>query len=142
MGFAGGRARRVGAALVFALLLTAGCAPDDPEQVVLKERAKWTVELSSWIQTDDGSLRGTFRIWGPNRSKIDTLTVKLVVAGVGGGQEEVWQSFDLTRAAGGAPTDFPLSLATSIAEVEGIGVDPVPVPGDADRAHIKELAGL
>jgi len=131
------------AVLTIVMFAGAGCGPGDPREAVLKERARWHVELSDWLQTGEG-LRATVRIWGPPRSSIDKLTVKLVLADESGEVvEQVWQTFDLSRAERGAPTDFPVSIRRpDLPKIDGVGLDRVAVPSAEDRSRIAELAGL
>jgi hypothetical protein len=131
------------AVLAFGALVTAGCGPGDPREAVLKERARWHVELSDWLQTDDG-LRATVRIWGPPKSSIDKLSVKLMLADEAGETvAQVWQTFDLTRSERGAPTDYPVSIKRpDLPKIDGVGLDTVAVPSAEDEAQIAELAGI
>ena len=130
-------------AVVVCLLLAvclAGCGPSDPRARVLEERARWTVTLLSWAQGQDGTLTLNARVSGPVNSKLERLTVRLVLQDAAGDAvDHEWRTLDLSGIERGGPEDIMLRLAARDVGVEGIGIDTVPSPAPDEIPHIVEL---
>jgi hypothetical protein len=126
--------------LVLSIGLLGGCAPTDPMQRALEDRARWQVTLLSWTQLETGEIDASLRISGPRTTSLPTLTVKLLLMDAGEapvGHE--WHSFELSEIEGGGPEDVFVRLPAREFEVHGLGVDLLNYPDDAERAHIPEL---
>jgi hypothetical protein len=125
------------------LLACLGCAGSDPVDKVLKQRARWKVELLSFTVLEDGRSRASFRLSGPVKNELETLTVRLDMVDV---NEEViqtvWHSFDVSDIQRGVPTERSVNLPPTDVPVEGIGMDAVLQPSEDDFRHIPELAGI
>jgi hypothetical protein len=117
-----------------------GCQPSDPREKVLKQRSRWDVQLLSWIQGDDGSIRMTTRLSGPPSSSIADLTVRIdLLDATEQTVKQVWHTFDLAPIARGGPKDVTVLLAAEGLAIEGIGIHRVLEPGPDDEPHIREL---
>jgi hypothetical protein len=127
-------------ALCAAVLCAAGCQPSDPEAKILKQRARWDVQLLSWVQTADGSIQMSTRLTGPPSSSIETLTVRIDLLDASGQTiDEVWHVFDLKPIARGGPLDVMVLLPAEGLQVEGIAIHRVLEPGPDERQHIPEI---
>jgi len=125
--------------LLLAAFVFLGCGPTDPLERALDERAQWNVELLDWAQSPDGTITLSARVSGPPQAELDTLTVRLLFQdGAGGELERRWWSIDLTDVERGGPADRMLRVAGKPG-VEGIGIDPVLLPSDAEIGEIPEL---
>jgi hypothetical protein len=133
-------------ALAAGLVLWAGlvgCAPREPRERLLEERARWSVTLLSWAQAPDGSLGLSLRVSGPPRSTLDRLTVRFELRdGSGAAVGEAWRTLDLSAVERGGPEDLLLRLPAPDAAVEGIGVDSVLAPSPEQLPRIEELRSL
>ena len=132
--------RVLAASLVLPVSL-AGCGPGDPRERMLEERARWKVTTLSWAMGEDGTIKLNTRVSGPVRSKLERLTVRIVLQDAAGNPvKHEWRTLDLSGIRRGGPEDIPLTLhAPEGASVEGLGIDTVPAPGPEDIPHIEEL---
>lgn len=129
----------VAASLVLAIGVP-GCRPTDPKEKILKQRARWDVQLLSWAQGDDGSIRMTTRLSGPPSSSIESLTVRIdLLDAAGQTLKQAWHTFDLKPIARGGPMDVTVLLAAEGLAVEGIGIHRVLEPSPEEERHIHEL---
>jgi len=135
---------RIQASLLLAAgVLLAGCAPSDPAQRVLKERARWTVQPLEWVQLDDGAVQIGTRISGPPNSKLAALTVRIDLMDAAGARiESHWYTFDLTAIPRGGPKDVPVRLPPVDQPVDSVQVQLVLEPTEEEATHIRELQGL
>jgi hypothetical protein len=125
--------------LLLAALAFSGCGPTDPLERALDERARWNVELLNWAQGPDGTITLSARVSGPPQARLDTLTVRLLFQDAAGTElERRWWSIDLSDVERGGPADKMLRV-TGKPGVEGIGIDPVLLPSDAELGEIPEL---
>ncbi len=126
--------------LLAACLALAGCAPADPHQRVLKDRARWNVDVLDVSQNNAGTITIATRVSGPPGSNLAQLTVRVQLTGA---ESEViesrWHTFDLSGVERGGPADMVIVLPEFAAEVFGAGVDMVLAPTAEERAQIKEL---
>lgn len=130
------------AAIAVILTLLPGCG-GDPVEKVLKERARWKVDLLSFAVLEDGRSRATFRLSGPVKSGIDMLTIRIDM--VDANDEvihSVWNTFDVSGIQRGVPAETSVYLPPTDPPVEGVGMDPVLRPSEDDFAHIPELSGI
>ena len=117
-----------------------GCAPSDPRERVLEQRARWNVTLLSWAQGRDGTLTLNARVSGPVNSDLRQLTVRLLLQDAAGNAvDHEWRTLDLSGIERGGPQDIMLRLTAREVEVEGIGIDTVPAPTADEIPHIVEL---
>lgn len=95
----------------------------------------------NWAMREDGTITLNARVSGPVHSKLERLTVRIVLQDAAGNPVgHVWRTLDLSGIKRGGPEDILLRLeAPAGASVEGIGIDTVPVPGPEDLPHIEEL---
>lgn len=122
------------------VLCLAACGPSDPRERVLRDRARWTVTLESWSVRDDGAINLSTRVSGPVRSRLERLTVHIVLQdGEGNALDHEWRTLDLSGIERGGPKHVLLRLEPREFDVEGIGVDTVPDPGPDEIPHIEEL---
>ena len=126
--------------LCAAVLCVAGCQPSDPEAKILKQRARWDVQLLSWVQAADSSIQMSTRLTGPPSSSIETLTVRIDLLDASERTiNEVWHTFDLEPIARGGPLDVTVLLPAEGLQVEGIAIHRVLEPSPDERQHIPEL---
>ncbi|MBD3868462.1 MAG: hypothetical protein IFK94_10100 [Acidobacteria bacterium] len=133
------------AAVLVLIALCMGCEAEDPARNVLKTRRLWNVDLSGFVQREDGAISAQFRLSGPVDNRLDDLTVKIELLDAAGGElSTTWESFDLRDVKRGGPVERFLTISGpgDDAVVESIRLDPVHYPETADYAHILELAGL
>ncbi len=126
--------------LLALLVLSTGCGPSDPRERLIEDRARWQVALQSWAMAEDGTITLSARVIGPVRSDLEQLTVRILfqdAAGAAIGHE--WWTLDISGIERGGPKDVMLRVASRGLEVEGVGIDPVSVPGPEDIPHIPEL---
>ncbi len=139
---AGGRAagRWVGLLAALTIVLSgAGCGPQDPRQAVLDERARWSVELTGFIQTAD-TVQATLRLSGPVNAKLRTLTVRIeLIDGAEQRIAEVWEPLDVSGIQRGTPTELRVRLAGPYPEVAGMWAEVVADPTPEQQARIVEL---
>jgi hypothetical protein len=129
-------------ALVLTLIIAVltGCATTDSREGILRERARWNVVPLSYSQTEEGHVHLSVRVSGPTRSRLQQLTFRIELKDAADrvvGRE--WWTLDLTQVALGGPKDVQISLRNISADVESIGIDPVPDPTSEETAYIKEL---
>jgi len=124
-----------------AIVLAAACSSGSPEQKILEQRARFSVDLLSWAQGADGAITIGTRVSGPPNSSLEKLTVRIVLQDAEGRTvDRRWHTFDLSEVPRGGPSDLLIRIAAPpTGEVEGIGIDPVFDPGPDDRDHIVEL---
>jgi hypothetical protein len=125
--------------LLIASLLN--CAPSDPRERILQERARWKVSTLDWAMDANGAITLGARVSGPPQSRLEQLTVRVLLQDAAGNPvAHEWRTLDLSGIERGGPEDLLLRLqAPEGATVEGIGIDTVPVPGPDEIPHIVEL---
>ena len=131
--------------LLAPVVLAPACRPQDPARDILKTRMQWKVDLTGFVQREDGAISAQFRLSGPVDSRLDDLTVKIdLLDAAGDSLSASWESFDLRDVQRGGPVERFLTVSGPVdgAVVESIRLDPVHYPEPADYAHIPELAGL
>jgi len=133
-------------AVVFLAVLLCGlsvaCKTRSAWNNVISERARWTVLALDWTQRRDNTVLLSTRLSGPPNSALDTLTVRIILRDAAGATiAETWHVYDLEPLPRGGPKDFTLRIPAS-GPVDGLVVDTVPRPVEADQPHIPELRGL
>ena len=132
----------LGMAFVLALAGLAGCKPGDPRTEVLKQRSRWTAELTSWIPKDDGSVAVGVKLSGPPNTTLDKLTFRISQLDAEGRTlADTWQTIDTADVPRGGPKELTFHLP-SAGEVEGMAVAMVLSPTPEDEQHIVELQGV
>lgn len=127
-------------ALWLAVALLVGCAPSDPTQRALNERSRWQVTLLSWTQHSSGEIDASLRVSGPRTTSLSTLTIKLLMMNeAGDAVDQEWHSIDLTVIEGGGPEDVFVRIPARDFEVQGLALDLLQQPAEADRDRIPEL---
>lgn len=134
-------ARRILAATLTGCTLLA-CAPADPRDTILSERARWEVRALEWVRAADGSIQVGTRLSGPPNSAIQKLTVRIDLLGAQGAVlRQDWHTFDLAGIPRGGPADRAIHLPPlAAAEVEGVSIDTMPDPTEEESGRIVELA--
>ncbi len=129
--------------LAAALCLTApACKTKSPLDKRLEERARWNVIALDWTQDAQNVVLLSTRVNGPGNSPLERLTVHIVLQdGAGAAIQDTWHTYDLTELPSGGPKDITVRIPAD-GPVEGLGVDRVLSPSEAERARIVELAGL
>lgn len=91
--------------------------------------------------SEDGTIKLNARVSGPVHSKLERLTVRIVLQDAAGDPvKHEWRTLDLSGIERGGPEDILLRLqAPEGAGVEGVGIDTVPAPDPEDLPHIEEL---
>jgi len=128
------------ATLGLMLVVVAACEPADPRAEVLKERARWSVNPTGYVETEDGRIKLAISVSGPARSSIEQLTFRVDLrdsAGRNVGSE--WRTIDLDSVPLGAGADLSLTLARPAAGFAEISIDRALDPGPDEAARIKEL---
>lgn len=116
------------------------CGPSDPDAALQEQRARWDVLVLNWAQDADANLLVSTRVSGPPHSKLEQLTVRLALLGESGAEVgEHWQVFDLAEIPRGGPRDIDLRIPAGDRAVDGIAVDYLFDPTDAQRARMPEL---
>ena len=96
--------RRAVPVFLLVLAFLAGCAPADPRQRILAERADWRVDVLSWAMAEGGKMTVSVRVSGPVQSELEQLTVRLDMLD---GQDQqvgsVWRTLDLSGVQRGGP---------------------------------------
>jgi hypothetical protein len=131
-----------GTAITVVLVVAAlsGCSPSDPIERALDERTRWNVTLLSWAMSSDGSINLSTRVSGPADAELKQLTVRILLQDAEGNTvDRAWQTLDLSGIERGGPEDILLRLAPRGQAIEGIGIDPVHLPGPDELPHIPEL---
>jgi hypothetical protein len=131
--------------LVFAVALLCGlagaCKTRSAWDRVVSERARWTVLALDWTQGQDNVVLLSTRLSGPPNSPLETLTVRIVLTDASGATlSETWNVYDLAELPRGGPKDYTIRIIAD-GPAEGLAVDVVPLPDDAESAHIPELSG-
>jgi hypothetical protein len=117
-----------------------GCGPSDPLERLVEERARWKVALQDWAMAEDGTITLSARVSGPVQSDLDRLTVRILLQDAAGNTvDREWRTLDLSGVERGGPEDIMIRLDPREGDVEGIGLDTVPVPGPDEIPHIEEL---
>ena len=126
-----------------ALMTVSGCNPGDPRTDVLKQRARWTVELTSWIPKDDGNVSVGVRLSGPPTTTLEKLTFRISQLDVNEQTlSDTWQTIDTADVPRGGPKEMIFTLPAAGAAVEGMALALVLSPSPEDEQHIAELQGL
>ena len=134
------RTSSLAALLAILAALASGCAPSDPKEGILQDRARWNVTVQSWSQGQDGTVTIGTRLSGPPNSKLSELTVRVqLVDSDSQIIETVWHTFDLSDVQRGGPADKVIRVREFPQEVAGAGVDPVYTPTAEEQAQIREL---
>ncbi len=108
------------ASCVVLLLLAGGCAPSDPLEAALAERAAWKVDVIRWLQDDDGNIVVSLRVGGPVHAELQTLTVRIeLLDGDGGVLREDWRELKLSGISRGVTKELMMRLAPIEATIEG-----------------------
>lgn len=129
-------------ALVAAVLFSA-CSSKTPEQEVLDARDLWKVEIVDSIEHEDGSLSAQFRLSGPVKNDLETLTVRIEILGVDDQVlETVWHPFDVSGIERGITVEQVVRLPATVEPIGNLAVDPVRRPTPEQIPHIPELATL
>ena len=127
-------------ALVLLAVLCAACGVGDPKAKIQEQRARWTVQPLTWVQTDDGSINLSLRISGPPNSPLDQLTVRIDLHDAAGETlETVWRTFDLKGIPRGGPKDVAVRISDVGQPVEELGVSLVLEPTPEEEGRIPEL---
>ena len=125
------------------LLLSSACAPSDPREQILSERARWKVTPLSWSMGQDGRITLSARLAGPVRSQIDRLTVRVEMRDAPGAVvSHEWLTLDLAEVRRGGPEDVLFRFPAAAAGVEELTIDHVLDPGPEEAPHIEELARI
>lgn len=125
------------------LVVAAACRPSDPRAEVLKQRARWTVDLLSWVQGEDGQISLTVRVAGPPNSTLDELTFRInLLDAANETLVSEWRTVDLSQLARGGPKDLFFKVEPPDQPVEGLAVSVVVNPTAEQEQHIKELQSL
>jgi len=123
--------------------LVAGCRPSDPRAEVLKQRARWTVDLLSWVEGEDGQISLTVRVAGPPNSSLSELTFRVnLLDGANQTLASEWRTVDLSEIARGGPKDLFYKVDPAGRIVEGLAVSVVANPTPEQEQHIKELQSI
>ena len=125
--------------LTISLILPA-CGPGDPKAPVHRDRARWTLELLSWAQTEDGGLSLSARVSGPTHSGLEQLSYRITLfdaARAELGQE--WRTIDLAEVPRGGPKELTLRVEPPGAVVDGVALSLVLAPTPEEERHIVEL---
>jgi hypothetical protein len=125
------------------ILMALACGSSDPLEDVLRERARWKVEVRSFVVLDDGSSRVTVQVAGPVKSSLEVLTVRVeLVDAEGKTLHASWVPIDLSDVQRGVPAEKSLSLPAISAVPESVQVDPILAPTEQDIQHMPELSNL
>jgi hypothetical protein len=128
------------ATLVALACMTAGCAPRDQRRSVLEERARWNVQLLSWIPVDESAVTLNIRVSGPPNPGIEKLTYRITLFDEA---EQTlfdsWSTLDLTTIKRGGPKDLFTRVEFDPEQVAGVAVDVVYNPTPEEEGHIEEL---
>lgn len=126
--------------ILLCLAASAGCTPADPLQAALEQRARWQVTLLSWTQHKTGEIDASLRVSGPRKTSLPTLTFKfLLMDGEENTVDAEWHSIDLAQIVGGGPEDIFVRIPARDFEVQGLAVDLLLRPEEAERDRIPEL---
>lgn len=122
------------------LLLSSACAPSDPREQILSERARWKVTPLSWSMAEDGRLTLSARVSGPARTKIDRLTVRIEMRDAQGSVvDHEWWTLDLSEVRRGGPKDVLIRLPPRETAIEELSIDTILAPTAEEAGHIEEL---
>lgn len=121
-------------------LLAVGCAPTDPREAALAERAAWTISVERWLQGEDGTVLVTARATGPVHAELKSLTVRIdLLDAEGAVLREDWRALDLSGFSRGVTQELVLKLPAVETTVEGLRLDPMPDPTPDQQARMEEL---
>jgi hypothetical protein len=128
------------AVLVMLACSTAGCGMRDPRRDVLEERARWNVQLLSWIPVEGSAVTLNIRVSGPPNAGIEKLTYRVLLFDQA---EETlstsWLTLDLTKIKRGGPKDLFQRVECEPDQVAGVAVDVVYSPAPEQEQFIEEL---
>ncbi len=125
------------AVLVVGTALACSRTPDP--SALLEDRARYQVELVSWVARPDGRIAATLRVRGPVRTRLDRLTVEIVRFGWGG--ERIgsdWVSLELGERPSGLTVEKVVVLPGEPMP-EALGVDLHAHPAPEILSRLKEL---
>ena len=126
-----------------ASVATVGCAPTDPRLKLLKERARWNVELLGFSSDPESGITISTRISGPVRSSLKQLSCRISMYDEQGVLiSEEWHVLELDGIKRGTPTDYLLKLEPRARDVDRMSLDVVHNPAPEDEPHIVELAAV
>ena len=128
------------------LLLAAGlmaCQSSDSRSEILKQRARWNVQVQSWASGDDGSLTVGTRISGPVNSTLDQLTFQILMFDADNNLlGEEWRTVSLSEVPRGGPVDRAFKVQAPPEGVENLGISLVLAPTPEQESHIPELPAV
>lgn len=134
--------RLLGIILATSVIL-AGCSSKSPEQKVLDARSLWKVEIVDSIEHEDGSLSAQFRLSGPVKNELETLTVRIEMLGVDDRVlQTLWHPFDVAGVERGITVERVVRLPATSEPIGNLAVDPVRSPTPDQIPNIPELANL
>jgi hypothetical protein len=132
--------RRILLIPILAAVALAGCAPSDPAEAILEQRALWDVRVLSWAQDADGAVNISTRISGPPSSKLDRLTVRVkLLDSAENIVDTVWHTYDLSQAPRGGPADLFIRIPQASESVAALSLDMALIPSPEERERIEEL---
>jgi hypothetical protein len=128
------------AVLVMLACSTVGCGLGDPRRDVLEERARWNLQLLSWIPVEDSAVTLNIRVSGPPNAGIEKLSYRVILFD----QAEqtlstTWLTLDLTEIKRGGPKDLFRRVEAETDQVAGVAVDVVYSPTPEQEQFIEEL---
>ena len=125
---------------VIAVMAVTGCNPGDPRVEVLKQRARWSVELTSWIPKDDANVSVGIRLSGPPNTTLEQFTFRISQLDVNEQTLlDTWQTIDTADVPRGGPKDLLISLPDPGAVVESVGIGMAGNPTPEEESNIPEL---
>ena len=126
----------------FVLLSAIGCGPGDPRTEAIQQRSRWSVELVSWIQKQDGNLGVEVRFTGPPSTTLERLTIRISQLDAEGAViSSSWHTIDTKDVPLGAPKELRFNIPPAEG-VEGLTAENVLAPTAEDEQNIPELKGL